>query len=445
MASVKGEFARVGAHSHVKGLGLVGLSAKPVRDGMVGQTKAREAAGIVVKMIREGKMAGRAILLAGPPGTGKTAIAVAITRELGKDVPFVAMTGPDVFSAEVKKTEVLMRNIRRAIGVRIHEMRTIYEGEVAGLKMNMTKSPYNPYEQVPESAEITLSTKDDSRTFSVGQSVAINLIRQGVGVGNIVQIDAETGRVTNLGQSKEAPGKRHEISGVKIIPRPSGSIKKEKEFVYVLSIDDLDEMQAKRGGLMTMFFGGERAEIDSTIRQRVDETVKGMVKEEKAEIIPGVLFLDDIHMLDIEAYSFLARAMESDLAPIIILASNRGITKIRGTDVISPHGMPLDLLDRVLIISTEMYSADEIKKILEIRAREEDVKMRAEALDYLTQLGVKTSLRHVVQLLTPANETAKEEGRKEVTKEDVDRVHTLFSDVKRSVDELRKYEEYYMK
>jgi RuvB-like protein 2 len=39
---------------------------------MVGQIKARKAAGLILKMIKEGKIAGRAILIAGPPSTGKT-------------------------------------------------------------------------------------------------------------------------------------------------------------------------------------------------------------------------------------------------------------------------------------------------------------------------------------------------------------------------------------
>jgi RuvB-like protein 1 len=51
-------------------------------------------------------------------------------------------------------------------------------------------------------------------------------------------------------------------------------------------------------------------------------------------------------MLDIECFTFLNRALESTLAPIVILATNRGLSTIRGTDMISPHGIPIDMLDR---------------------------------------------------------------------------------------------------
>jgi RuvB-like protein 2 len=43
---------------------------------MVGQARARKGAGLILEMIREGTIAGRAVLLAGQPGTGKTAIAM---------------------------------------------------------------------------------------------------------------------------------------------------------------------------------------------------------------------------------------------------------------------------------------------------------------------------------------------------------------------------------
>ena len=36
------------------------------------------------------------------------------------------------------------------------------------------------------------------------------------------------------------------------------------------------------------------------------------------------------------------------------MATNRGITKIRGTEYMSPHGIPIDLLDRLLIIHTKV-------------------------------------------------------------------------------------------
>lgn len=72
--------------------------------------------------------------------------------------------------------------------------------------------------------------------------------------------------------------------------------------------------------------------------------------------MPGVLFIDEVHMLDIETFTYLHRALESAIAPIVIFATNRGNSVIRGTiDITAPHGIPLDLLDRLLIIRTSIY------------------------------------------------------------------------------------------
>lgn len=84
--------------------------------------------------------------------------------------------------------------------------------------------------------------------------------------------------------------------------------------------------------------------------------------------MPGVLFIDEVHMLDIECFTYLNRALESSLAPIVILATNRGICTIRGTDLVSAHGVPIDLLDRLLIVRTTNYNLEDLVKIISIRA-----------------------------------------------------------------------------
>jgi RuvB-like protein 2 len=122
---------RIGAHSHIRGLGLDDrLEPRANSQGMVGQAKARKAAGMVIKMVQEGRIAGRAILFAGPPSTGKTAIALGMAQTLGSDVPFTMIAASEVFSLSMSKTEALTQAIRRSIGVRIKEESEIIEGEV---------------------------------------------------------------------------------------------------------------------------------------------------------------------------------------------------------------------------------------------------------------------------------------------------------------------------
>jgi RuvB-like protein 1 (pontin 52) len=43
-----------------------------------------------------------------------------------------------------------------------------------------------------------------------------------------------------------------------------------------------------------------------------------------------VLFIDEVHMLDVECFSFVNRALEDPLAPVVVMASNRGIVPVRG-------------------------------------------------------------------------------------------------------------------
>ncbi len=160
--------------------------------------------------------------------------------------------------------------------------------------------------------------------------------------------------------------------------------------------------------------------------------------------MPGVLFIDEVHMLDIECFAFVNRAIESEQSPVVVMATNRGITEIRGTNFKSPHGLPLDLLDRLLIITTENYSEEEIKLILDIRCQEEDVDMTEEAKELLTKIGITTSLRYAIHLITTASLVAQKRKATEVDMDDIGRVYSLFIDVERSKQYLTEHEEEFM-
>lgn len=138
-------------------------------------------------------------------------------------------------------------------------------------------------------------------------------------------------------------------------------------------------------------------------------------------------------MLDIECFTYLNRALESAISPIVILASNRGKCAIRGADeLVAAHGIPPDLLARLLIIPTSPYSPDEVKMIIRIRARIEGLSISEPALDKIAEHGVKVSLRYALQLLTPANLLAKVNRKSEIDVDDVAECEDLFIDTQRS-------------
>lgn len=343
-------------------------------------------------------MAGRALLLAGAPGTGKTAIALAISQELGPKVPFCPMVGSEVYSSEVKKTEILMENFRRAIGLRIKETKEVWEGEVTELKTEEKEDPHGGYGKIVSSVIVTLKTSKGTKQLKLDPSIYENMQKEKVVVGDVIYIEASSGNVKRVGRS-DAYASEYDLEAEEYVPLPKGDVHKKKEIVQDVTLHDLDIANAKpQGGhdfvsLMGQIIKPKKTEITEKLRLEINKVVNKYIDQGIAELIPGVLFIDEVHMLDIECFTFLNRALESTLAPIVILATNRGISMIRGTDIVAPHGIPIDLLDRLLIIRTTNYNLEDLIKILAIRATTESIKLTADALAHLGAIGNKTSLR----------------------------------------------------
>merc|ERR1712113_816746 len=404
---------RISTHSHVKGLGLNEAGeAIPAASGLVGQAQAREAAGLVVDLIKSKRMAGRAILMAGPPGTGKTALALAIAQELGNKVPFCLMVGSEVFSSEIKKTEVLMENFRRSIALRIKETKEVYEGEVTELTPVETEAPAGASVGLGKTVShliIGLKTAKGTKQLKLDPTIYESLQKERVEVGDVIYIEANSGAVKRLGRS-DAFATEFDLEAEEYVPLPKGDVHKRKEVIQDVTLHDLDSANARpQGGQDIMSMMGQlmkpkKTEIADKLRREINKVVNKYIDDGVAELVPGVLFIDEVHMLDIECFTYLHRALESTIAPIVIFATNRGKCVIKGTeDIVAPHGMPLDLLDRILIIRTLPYSSEEMTQILKIRSQTEGIQIEEESLKKLGDLGVKTTLRYAVQVLTPAN------------------------------------------
>ena len=431
---------RIGAHSHIRGLGLNdSLEPRHTSQGMVGQMQARRAAGIVLEMIKEGKIAGRAVLIGGQPGTGKTAIAMGMAQSLGTDTPFTAISGSEIFSLEMSRTESLTQAFRKSIGVRIKEETEIIEGEVVEIQIDRPVS-----EGGAKVGKLTLKTTEMETIYDLGAKMIESLTKEKVQAGDIITIDKSSGRVTKLGRSYTR-ARDYDAMGpqTKYVHCPEGELQKRKEVVHTVSLHEVDVINSRTQGFLALF-SGDTGEIKTEVRDQISIKIAEWREEGKADIVPGVLFIDEVHMLDIECFSFLNRALESDMAPILIMATNRGITKIRGTSYTSPHGMPIDLLDRLLIVSTVPYDEKEMHKILAIRCEEEDVEMSEEALAILTKIGGETSLRYAIQLITAAALTCRKRKGAEVEIQDIKRVYALFLDETRSSQFLREYQKDFM-
>lgn len=361
-----------------------------------------------------------------------------MAKALGEETPFTMLAGSEIFSLEMSKTEALSQAFRKSIGVRIREEAEIIEGEVVEIELDKSVS------SGAKSGKITLKTTEMETIYDLGIKMIESISKEKIMAGDIITIDKASGKISKLGRSFARSSDYDSVGPqTRFVQCPEGELQKRKEVVHTVTLHEIDVINSRQQGFLALF-AGDIGEIKPEVRDQIDQKVAEWREEGRAEIVPGVLFIDEVHMLDIECFSYLNRALESEQAPVVIMATNRGITKIRGTNYKSPHGIPIDLLDRLLIITTKPYSSKETAQILDIRCQEEDVEMTEAAQKLLTKIGMETSLRYAIHLITTASLVSIKRKSAEVDVEDIRRVYGLFIDIKRSTQFLLEYQKEFL-
>ena len=298
-----------------------------------------------------------------------------MAKSLGEKVPFTMISASEVYSHEMSKTEALTQALRRSIGVTITEEVEFIEGEVVEIQIDRSVTGVHPpsfldrvHDQATNHGKLAIQTTDMSTTYDLGPKIIETLCNENVLAGDIISIDKSTGKIKNLGRSFAVKKNDHPVhSDTNYITCPNGEIQNHKIVTQTVSLHEIDVLNSRPQGYLALF-SGDTGEIKSEIRNQVDVKVSQWKEEGRVtEICAGVLFIDEVHMLDVDCFAFLNRAMEDVLSPIVVMASNQGITKVKGTNYKAPHGMPKDFVERLLIIRTIEYKIDEVKEILRIR------------------------------------------------------------------------------
>ncbi|KAF9762390.1 RuvB-like helicase 2 [Nosema granulosis] len=405
---------RLGSHSHITGLGENNGEVEYNKDGVVSQIKARKALLHIKKLVQENS-SGKIVILRGPSGSGKTALALGLSKSLEGHI-FNSINAAEIHSLSMSKAEALQQAIRKSVGVSIKETIRIIEGEVVALS----------------TSKISLRTVDMESTFEIGSNMKEQIDKEKVCVGDIIRIIKERGKIIKLGvgSSKNDP---QLLGDIKFLPCPEGELFKVEEEIQSVSLHDLDAINNKTLGYLSLF-SGDTNEISSDVRDEVNDKVKKWILEGKVELKRGVLFIDEAHMLNIEGFAFLNKVLGDAYTPTIILATN----KKEATSSRSPFGIPKDFIERCLIVPTESYSEEDLRNILTNRINKEEVKLEEAALRVLVDICVSSGLRYAFNVISLCEIRRIKSRKQKVEERDIKRVCELFLDEK-GIRNLLKY------
>lgn len=399
---------QVSSHSHIKGLGLdgEGFPITPSPSGFIGSSKARQAVGTLVDLIKSKKCNGVLVFISGPPGVGKSGLIHAVKQEIGAKTPLAEVLGGEFGDEEgpLKSTRVqrMRMALRRAVGVKMHESKKALEGEVTELTLHETAQEDKKLESLGKNIShitMTLKSAKGTRQFSFDPSIYASLCREQVQVGDIIHLETGSGLVKRLGRCN-AYKYEYDLENETYLPLPKGEVEYTREVVQEVSLHEIDFAAANpepgadilsQVKCIVQNTGFNR--INMAVRSRVD----AFITQKKAELIPGLLIIEDAHLMSFELYSFLKCTLTQEKnVPMVILVGQKEL--LSETNRFA-KGIYEEFFSSCLSIELGPLSFDELMAAILCRAKHEQLSLDDESVRVLAQAATVHTLRYAFSLL----------------------------------------------
>lgn len=386
-------FGKICSHSHINGLGLESGEPEYLSEGMAGQISARKSLYVLKKSLEYGYS--NLVVLSGSSGTGKTALAIGLGKEMKRSFSFVSV-------CELKKKgrniyESLVQLSRKNIVIKMKESYEVVMGEVVEIKTDI------------KNVSVTLKTTDMQSVFQIGEKMLLEMRKERVEVGDIIRINKTTGKFRKIGRSIFSMSNIYPDANA--VQCPEGELIKNIEEINEVTMHEIDMVNSKFNPLE------EASKIRSEVREEVDREIKSMVNEGRAIVEKGLVVVEDVEILDLKDWVHFNSLTCLEFTPLILVL----VKKIEDVN------WPKNILEKALLVKTESYNEDEIREIIKIRCEEESVKLDEVPLKALTDIGLKHGLKYSLNLLTFTNFMISKKNTK-ITAEDINKTSSLFSD-----------------
>jgi RuvB-like protein 1 (pontin 52) len=207
-------------------------------------------------------------------------------------------------------------------GLRIKETKEVYEGEVTELTPSESENPLSGYGKTVSHVIVGLKTVKGTKQLRLDPTFYEAILKEKILVGDVIYVEENTGAVKVLiyfvcaiacvdGPNNElqrvgrsdAYASSYDLESETYVPLPKGDVHKRKELVQDVTLGDLDAANARpQGGQDIMSVMGSlvksgRTEVTEKLRREVNKVVQSYVDQGVAEVVPGVVFIDEVRTI----------------------------------------------------------------------------------------------------------------------------------------------------